>query len=190
MKLFRLLAPLALMVISGSAFAHPGHGDAITSGFAHPFTGIDHLLAMLAVGIWAVQQREASAFWKIPLAFVAAMTVGGVLGYVGVALPHVESAIALSVLLLGLLVAFAYRLDTTVAMGVVALFALFHGYAHTSEAPLATNPFIYAAGFVFATAALHACGALLGYVVRNRAEVVLRAGGLGVAAVGAWLALG
>ncbi len=189
MKLFRLLASLALMAISGAAFAHPGHDAALTGGVAHPFTGIDHLLAMLAVGIWAVQQREANAFWKIPLAFVVAMLAGGVLGYAGVALPHVESGIALSVLLLGLLVAFTWRLDTTLAMGVVALFALLHGYAHTSEAPLASNPFIYAAGFVATTAALHAFGALFGYVVSHRAELVLRAGGLGVAAAGAWLAL-
>lgn len=188
MKRQSILTGLALLLASGSAFAHPGHGTGLAAGLAHPFTGLDHLLAMVAVGLWAAQQKERGALWKIPLAFVATMLAGGVLGQSGLVLPHVESGIAASVLVLGLLVGAALRLPTSAAMAVVSVFALFHGYAHGSEMPMAASLGAFAAGFALSTAVLHGVGMAIGFVMRNRAEIVLRVGGLSVAAAGAWLA--
>jgi urease accessory protein len=188
MKRYSALTALALLLVSGSAFAHPGHGTGLVAGLVHPFTGLDHMLAMVAVGLWAAQQKEQGAFWKIPLAFVATMMAGGALGQSGIALPHVEAGIAASVLVLGLLVASALRLPTAAAMAVVSTFALFHGYAHGSEMPMSASLATFAAGFVLSTATLHGVGMTIGYVMRNKAEIVLRLGGLGVAAAGTWLA--
>jgi urease accessory protein len=190
MKAYSKLAPLALLLVSGSAFAHPGHGSGLVAGLLHPFTGLDHLLAMIAVGLWAAQQESKGAIWKIPLAFVATMLVGGVLGHAGVALPQVEAGISASVLVLGLLVAFTLRLPTAAAMALVSTFALFHGYAHGAEMPLASGLASFAFGFAVSTASLHAVGMSIGYVMRNKAEIVLRLGGIGVAVAGAWLAFG
>jgi urease accessory protein len=192
MKSFSPLAVLALMLVSGSALAHPGHaGQAggLMAGLSHPYSGLDHALAMLAVGIWAAQQPARDAIWKIPLAFVATMVAGVLLGLAGFALPQVETGIAVSVLALGLLVAFSLRLPTPAGMVIVALFALLHGYAHGVEAPSAGLPGFFA-GFVVATASLHGIGMALGWAARNRAQAALRLGGVGVALAGLWMALG
>ncbi len=189
MKRHSAFAALALLLVSGSAYAHPGHGTGLLAGLIHPFTGFDHMLAMVAVGLWAAQQKEPGAIWKIPLAFVATMMLGGALGESGLALPHVESGIAASVLILGLLVASAMRLPTAVAMAVVAVFALFHGYAHGSEMPISASLGAFAAGFALSTATLHGIGMSIGYVMRNKADIILRLAGLSVAVAGAWLAV-
>lgn len=189
MKRHSALVPLALLLASGSAFAHPGHAGGLIAGLAHPFTGLDHLLAMIAVGLWASQQKADGAFWKIPLAFVATMLAGGLLGQAGFALPHVEAGIAASVLVLGLLVAFTLRLPTTVAMSVVSVFALFHGVAHGAEMPPNAGLAAFAAGFALSTAILHGIGMSLGFSMRDKSAFIVRLGGIGVAAAGAWLTL-
>lgn len=188
MKIHRLMATLALAAASGTALAHPGHDAAsFASGFAHPFGGLDHLLAMFAVGLYAARQPGA-ARWALPVGFVAAMLAGAGLGAAGVALPAVESGIALSVLVLGLLIALAARLPLAASLPMVAAFALFHGFAHHAEmggAALAT----YAAGFALATAALHGGGYLLACWMPESglAQGVKRAVGAGIASVGAVL---
>lgn len=141
------------------AFAHPAGGAAhgFGSGFAHPFLGLDHLLAMIAVGIWA-GQRAGRALWVLPASFVAAMGLGGALAFSGVGLPGVEAGILASVLVLGALIAVAARLPLPAAAAVVAGFALFHGHAHGTEMPQTLSGFSYGAGFSAATALLHAAG--------------------------------
>lgn len=151
---------LALVAFAPAiAFAHPGGGvvHGFGSGFAHPFLGWDHLLAMIAVGIWA-GQRGGKARWVLPVAFVAAMGVGGALAFSGVALPGVEAGILASVLVLGALIAAAARLPLLGAAAVVAAFALFHGHAHGTEMPQTLSGLGYGAGFSAATALLHAAG--------------------------------
>jgi len=190
MKRTNLLTGLGLLLVSGSALAHPGHGTGLAAGLAHPFTGLDHMLAMIAVGLWAAQQKAPGAFWKIPFAFVVAMLAGGVLGQSGLVLPHIESGIAASVLILGLLVAGAARLPAAIAMSIVSVFALFHGYAHGAEMPMSASLGTFAAGFALSTAILHSLGITIGFAMRDKAGFALRAGGLGVAAAGVWLAIG
>lgn len=190
MKSFAPLAVLFLMLLSGPALAHPSHAEGLLSGLGHPYSGLDHALAMLAVGLWAAQQHDRDAIWKIPLAFVATMVAGGLLGLAGFALPQVEAGIAASVLILGLLVAFSLRLPTPAGMAIVALFALLHGYAHGAEAPMGAGLPGFVAGFIVATASLHGIGMALGWAARNRAQAALRLGGVGVALAGLWMALG
>ncbi|HLS56840.1 MAG TPA: HupE/UreJ family protein [Zeimonas sp.] len=157
----RLLAPLVLAGFSGTALAHSGHGSAsFFSGFVHPFGGVDHLLAMLAVGLYAALQRNA-ARRALPAAFVVAMLAGAGLGAAGLALPAVESGIALSVLVAGLAVAFAAQVPIAASLLLVAGFALCHGYAHQAE--IGDAAFAgYATGFAIATAMLHAIGFVVG----------------------------
>jgi len=185
MKIHRLMTVATLAAASGAALAHPGHETAsFATGFAHPFGGLDHLLAMFAVGLYAARQPGA-ARWALPGGFVLAMLAGAGLGAAGVALPAVESGIALSVLVLGLLIALAARLPLVASLPLVAGFALFHGFAHYAEmggAALAT----YAAGFALATAALHGCGYLLACWMPETtlAQRVKRAAGAAIAGFG------
>lgn len=187
MNLRQTLAAGALLLSPALAFAHDGHDHAgLLAGLAHPLGGLDHLLAMLAVGLWAAQQKGA-ARWALPLTFVAAMLAGGLLGFAGHALPLLENGIAGSVLALGLLVALAARPPLATALGLTALFALGHGVAHGLELPALASPWGYAAGFIAATAALHG----LGYRLARRlpqavAPLVRIAGGL-TALAGGWL---
>ena len=173
-----------LLAIAGPASAHPGHES---SGFLHPFTGVDHLLAMLGVGLWAsmLAARRPSAAFLVPAAFVAMMAVGAAAGFAGIKLPLVEAAIIASVFLLGALVMGAVRLPSAAAMAIVGLFAIFHGYAHALEAP-ATGAGTYIWGFLAATALLHAAGLGLGWVARRVVgDLGLRALGGAVMAGGA-----
>lgn len=170
MKRFTLPAAILLLLASGTALAHPGHVGGLVAGLAHPYSGLDHLLAMIAVGLWAAQQSARDALWKIPLAFVIAMTVGALMGMAGLLLPQVETGIAASLVILGLLVTFALRLPTGAGMALVAIFALFHGFAHGAEAPL--NSLVpFGIGFMLATASLHGLGVALGWTARARAEI-------------------
>ena len=190
MTLKRLFAAATLLLTPALAFAHPGHGDnGLLAGISHPIGGLDHLLAMLAVGLWAAQQQGA-ARWALPCTFVGTMLLGGVLGFEGLSLPALESGIAASVLALGLAVALAVRPALSLAVGATALFALFHGVAHGLELPEMSSPWTYAGGFVIATASLHAAGYALVRVLPQAAAPLVRLAGAASAATGAWLLAG
>jgi len=186
------LSLLCLFVYAGAASAHPG-GHAPTGfggGLAHPLLGLDHLLAMIAVGLWAAQQG-GRALWAVPAAFVGAMALGGGLaasglGGSGLALPQVETGIAASVLVLGLLIATRQRWAVTAGMAVAASFALFHGYAHALEMPLAASPALYALGFLMATVLLHGAGIAASVVGRYAIQMA----GAAIAASGLVMLLG
>jgi urease accessory protein len=156
MTVLRIPAALAFTLVAGSAMAHTGHGGSFPSGLAHPFSGLDHLLAMFAVGLYAARQAGA-ARWLLPAGFVAAMLGGAALGAAGLALPLVEAGIAASVLVFGLLIAFIVRLPIAAALPLVTAFALIHGHAHHAEMG-GGSPMTYAAGFAIATGVLHAAG--------------------------------
>ena len=175
-----------LVTVASPVLAHSGHE---TSGFAHPFTGLDHLLAMLGVGVWAslLAIKSPAAAYLVPVAFISMMLVGAAAGFAGIKLPLVEAAIVSSVLVLGALVVAAVRLPSAVAMAVVGLFAVFHGYAHAIEAPTSGTA-VYILGFVAATALLHVAGLGLGWVARrSRGDLALRALGGAVMAGGAFV---
>ncbi len=162
-----LAAALGLAALKADlAFAHivAGPLGGFGSGFSHPLFGLDHLLAMLAVGIWGAQMGGRS-IWTLPVTFPLVMAFGGVLGMAGVRIPDVELGIALSILVLGLAIAFAWRPFEPVAMLIVAVFAIFHGYAHGVELPRAADPVSYSVGFVLATGTIHLCGIGIGLVL-------------------------
>ena len=163
-------ALLALILLPTFAHAHPGHdAGSFSQGFAHPLLGLDHLLAMLAIGLWAVQ-LGGRALWLVPASFVAAMAAGGALGVAGLNLPLMEQGIVASVLILGLLVAAAVRLPLVASVALVALFSVFHGFAHGSEMPANAQGLFYSLGFVLATALLHASGIAAGLMTRRLAQ--------------------
>src|SRR6476660_478410 len=166
MKRFLQLAVLALCFAPSVAVAHVGVGS--TSGFAHgfmhPFSGLDHQLAMILVGIFAYQ-LGGRALWLVPLTFVTVMAFGGFLGVMGVPVPFVEVGIALSVIVLGAIVAFGLEVSVAVATGVLGLFAILHGHAHGSEMPLDASGFEYGIGFMMATALLQAVGIGIGLLI-------------------------
>jgi len=170
-----------LVTLAGPAMAHSGHDD---PGLLHPFTGIDHVLAAVGVGVWAflLANRKTALALLIPAAFLIMMAAGAVAGFAGTKLPLVEAAILASVFVLGGLIAGGVRLSAALAMAVVGAFAVFHGYAHAMEAPAAA-PVPYILGLMAATAVLEGAGLSLGWLVRRRiGEVGLRAlGGLVVA---------
>ncbi len=184
-----LTSVLALLPVL--AHAHPGHSHfGFAAGAAHPVSGIDHILAMFAVGLWAVQLGRR-AVWAVPASFVAMMTMGGALGMAGIPMPYVEQGIAVSVLLLGLLVATATRVPVAASMLLVSAFALFHGHAHGAEMPASAQGFSYGAGFLVATALLHGSGIVTGLLARKFAkETWLRAAGGGIVVCGCALLLG
>lgn len=184
---FRLFLGLAGLLVGGAASAHTGIniGGGLAAGLTHPYVGLDHLLAMVAVGVWAVQLGRRYLL-IVPAAFVATMAVGAVIGAYGVALPQVESVVALSVLALGLLVALSTQAAWYWAVLLVAAFGLFHGHAHGSEMPAFSEPWRYFTGFTIATASLHALGVTAGIVLKGR-SVILRIGGAAISLLGAWL---
>lgn len=182
-----------LLGLTTIADAHTGvhafAADGAASGLLHPFTGLDHLLAMVAVGLWA-STLGGTARWGVPAAFVALMTVGAAVGGNGVALPAVEPMIAVSVVALGALIALSVRIPATAAAAIVALFGLFHGYAHGVEMPAMAQPMSYGAGFIFATALLHGIGLALGAVLpRIASRPMVRYAGGAIALAGAALTL-
>ncbi|WP_461575721.1 HupE/UreJ family protein [Thiobacillus sp.] len=188
MKHSRTLALTTLCLFAGTASAHTGDHGTVTGfagGLTHPLLGLDHLLAMIAVGLWAAQQG-GRALWAVPAAFVGAMVLGGGLAWSGIALPHVETGIALSVLVLGLLIATRRQWAVPAGMVVAAGFALFHGYAHGLEIPLAASPMLYALGFVLATVFLHGTGIAGSLIGRHATQLA----GAGIAASGLVLILG
>jgi len=152
----------ALLLLPATALAHPGHveGSAFAAGLSHPMAGADHLLAMLAVGLWAAS-IGARAAWALPLTFVAAMIAGGAMGAAGVHLPMVEPMILASSILIGAAIALALRPGLAAVLPVIAVFGLVHGHAHGVEGP-AQGLLAYGAGFALATAVLHLAGLVLG----------------------------
>jgi urease accessory protein len=187
------MAVLATLWVQ-AAFAHVGQSEAygFFTGFLHPISGLDHVLAMVAVGLWGVQ-LGAPAIWVLPVAFPLVMAMGGMLGFLGVPIPGIEYGIAASAILLGAAVAFEVRAPIVVAALLVGLFAIFHGHAHGTELPPGESALLYSIGFVVATGCLHAVGIGIGTVHRwPWGRNVLRAAGTAVAAGGVffmWKAL-
>ena len=180
-------AAAVLLSLSGTALAHTGHGDAsgFAHGLSHPLGGLDHLLAMVAVGLYAAL-LGGRALWCVPATFVAVMALGGAAGAAGYALPYVEIVIALSVVVLGLAVALRLGLPTVAAMALVGSFAVFHGHAHGAEMPQDASGLAYATGFLLATALLHAAGIALGFGIARLGDL---AGGRAVQAAGGAVAV-
>lgn len=175
------ITTLVLLAMSPAAFAHPGHltGSGFTTGLLHPFTGLDHLLAMLAVGLWAAQ-RGGRYLFVIPASFVVMMALGAVIGAAGLPLPLVEPGIFGSLLVFGILIAFDARLPLAAGMTVIGSFALFHGYAHAVEMPSHASLAVFGSGMLFGSVALHLLGIGIGRVGKMQLhEIALRiAGGL------------
>ncbi len=153
----------AALLSAGPALAHTGAGavHGFAAGFAHPMLGFDHLLAMVAVGLWAALVG-GRALWVWPLAFTGVMVVGAGLGFAPLGLPHLELSIGVSVVLLGLAAAFQLSLPVLAGAGLCGFFALFHGYAHGAEIPVEADASAYVAGFTLATMMLHAAGLAVG----------------------------
>jgi len=172
-----LLALGLLVCLPNLASAHilPGTAHGFHDGLLHPLTGLDHLLAMIAVGLWAAQHR-GRALWLIPLSFVGVMLLGGILGVAGVYVPGAELAIAISVLALGGLVATMTRFTPSLSMSLVGFFALFHGYAHGHEMPAAASAISFSVGFVLSTALLHGLGIAAGLGLQKQPRVLRWAG--------------
>jgi urease accessory protein len=172
-----------LLVFPSAAVAHTGTGLAggLAAGFAHPFTGSDHLLAMVCVGLWGAFLGRP-LLYVLPIVFPLIMVGGAVLGMFGVPLPPVEMGIALSVIVLGTCIALAWRAPVWMAVAIVSTFAIFHGYAHGRELPSAADPVGYSSGFVLATGLLHLAGIALGCLNQR----LTRALGAAIGAVGCW----
>lgn len=182
----RLFVLLCLMPAVAWAHVEGGEAGGFVTGLFHPVSGLDHVLAMIAVGLWGAQ-LGMPALWVLPVAFPLVMAFGGFLGLVGIPLPGVEIGIAASAIVLGAMVLTAARPPLWVAFILVSFFALFHGHAHGTELPAGQSGLAYSIGFVIATGLLHACGILIGLVKRWRTgTVVLRVLGGAVAAGGLW----
>ena len=195
MRMWKLawIPACAGMTVVGSdiALAHTGleHAVSFASGFKHPWSGFDHLLAMVAVGLWA-GLNGGRALWAWPMAFVGVMVAGGALGIAGVLVPMVEPGILASVIVLGLLVLTAVRMPVAIGAALVATFALLHGHAHGAELPAQAAAVTYAAGFALATALLHGLG--LGVATLGRSDggrLIVRGAGAAVAVAGVALAV-
>ena len=188
-----LAATLAFLPTAALAHTGVGHASGFMHGFAHPISGLDHILAMVMVGVFA-WQLGGRALWLVPAAFVLVMVVGGVLGVAGIDVPYVETGIALSVVVLGAVVALGVKAPVAMAMGLVGLFAIFHGHAHGAEMLEDAGGLAYAAGFMIATALLHAAGVgvglLIGKVSESHGPAVVRTAGGAAAVAGVGLLTG
>jgi urease accessory protein len=192
MTLSQRRSGLALLLLSTMmatpAWAHVEKGAAagLAAGLRHPVSGLDHVLAMIAVGIWGAQLGQP-AIWLLPVTFPMLMAVGGFLGLIGVHLPGVEIGIAASAIALGLMVSGEVRPPLAVAAVLVGLFAVFHGHAHGTELPEGQNGMLYSFGFVIATGSLHAVGITIGLIHRWPAgRTILRVGGAAIAVAGGY----
>lgn len=173
------------------AYAHTesaATAGGLIAGLLHPLSGLDHVLAMLAVGMWGALLGNP-ALWVLPVAFPMVMAFGGIAGILGLPLPAVELGITLSVIVLGAMIAFDRRPVLPIAGLLVAFFAVFHGYAHGVELPSQASGVAYSAGFVIATGMIHLAGIGIGFVVQlPRGLGVLRSGGAAIALTGLYLA--
>jgi len=186
-----LLTLCAVSLYPATALAHTGVGltTGFGSGFIHPMLGFDHLLAMVAVGLLAVQ-RGGKALWLLPTTFVSLMLVGGALGINGVHIPYVETGILASLLVLGVLLSTALRLPLVASTIVVGVFAIFHGHAHGSEISLSSAAVSYSIGFALATATLHLTGIMAGTMLKRvYMERIIRVAGGAIAVSGLYMAL-
>jgi len=179
------------LLAATSASAHVGVGstDSLASGFQHPFLGLDHISAMIAVGLWAAT-KGGRALYVWPAAFVSAMLLGGALGLAHVPLPFVEPGILTSLIVLGLLVASAADVPITAGAMIIVLFAILHGHSHGTEAAITTGGALYLVGFAAATTALHLIGIFLAKLFISRSGFVVRTLGLAFALVGVGLSAG
>jgi urease accessory protein len=187
-----LAALVPATLAAGPALAHSVGNSAagFTAGFLHPLSGLDHLLAMVSVGIWGAQ-LGVPAIWLLPIAFPLIMAVGGALGVIGMPLPAGELLVALSVVALGTLVASANRLPIAAALPIVGLFAIAHGHAHGVELPGAADALAFTVGFVLATGLLHLAGIMIGLLARWRSGIIaIRTGGGVVALAGCYFIYG
>jgi urease accessory protein len=185
-----LVAGFTLLATPVFAHTTQGVGLGFISGFTHPLTGIDHLLAMIAVGIWGTQ-LGAPAIWLLPVTFPLVMSMGGALGVRGIPLPGVEIGVAASAFVLGMMIILAARPRLAVAAVLVGLFAVFHGYAHGVELPKAADPLAYGLGFVLVTGLLHACGIAIALIDHwSFGRLALRGMGAAISAVGVYLLVG
>ncbi len=186
-RVFALLS--AALLLPSLAHAHVGVGE--TGGFlygiGHPLGGLDHICAMVAVGLWAAQMGGRT-IWAVPLTFVSVMAFGSLFGMLGFQVLFVETGIVVSVLALGVLIAASVDLPLAASSAIVGLFAIFHGAAHGAEMPAGASGFAYGVGFVIATAFLHACGISLGIAVqRLTSPAVVRFAGIAMVLCGGYL---
>jgi urease accessory protein len=186
MSRYAVSAALAMLALSGTVQAHVVAGESVgfLSGVKHPVSGLDHIVAMVSVGLWGAQ-LGAPSIWLLPVLFPLIMAVGGFLGLIGVPLPGTEIGIALSGIVLGAAVLLAWRPPILVATSLVGLFGLYHGHAHGAELPPGQDALFYSLGFVLATGSLHLTGIGIGLIHRWQwGEKALRLAGAGVSACG------
>jgi urease accessory protein len=190
MRLKRSLLVGPVILAATPALAHTGShaGSGFVSGFSHPFGGPDHMLAMVAVGLLATVLGRR-ALWAVPASFVSMMLVGWIMGLMSIQIPAAEAGIAISVVVLGAVLAAGSRCLVSVAMALTGVFAIFHGHAHGAEMPTDAAAALYCLGFVSATALLHGAGLALGMVVSKR-QMIHRLAGAGISVAGVVLLLG
>ena len=178
---------LTVLALPTFAFAHTGHGDqTFMDGFTHPFLGLDHLLAMLMVGVWSVLNARSNKVWLAPATFVSLLAVGAYLGQHGIVVPQLEPLVAASVLVLGVMLALPFKLALSAALAVIGGFALFHGLAHGGELEQGSA---IMTGIILGSAVLHACGMAFAHrVLKSRPQLAMRLGQL-VALIGGGLVL-
>ena len=179
------------LFLPGVALAHTSVGETtgFMDGFSHPIGGADHLLAMLAVGLWA-SQIGGKALWAVPCTFVAVMILGGILSFSGIPVAFIEEGILISVLIFGVLIAAAFKLPLAYSVLIVAFFAIFHGYAHGTEMPVKIVAASYIVGFSVATAILHLAGIGLGILLqKTNQQTFNRFAGGAIALSGIYLAM-
>lgn len=183
----QFLIALILLGVGSAAFAHPGHDvSGLSAGLMHPFSGFDHLLAMVAVGLWAAQSGGRK-IWLLPAAFMLMMAVGAKFALIYPFLSLIESGIAASVLVLGIIIALSLKLSVRLSVAITALFGFFHGYAHGLEMFGAIEAETYALGFLATTIALHLAGIVTGIATRIRFVRLPQTLGAAIATSGVWL---
>jgi urease accessory protein len=183
---FAVLSSVLLVSVPASAHSVGNSAAGFAAGFLHPLTGLDHLLAMVSIGIWGAE-LGAPALWLLPIAFPLIMSVGGALGIVGVPLPGSELLVALSVVVLGSLVVYGRQVPVAVALAIVGVFAIAHGHAHGAELPGAADALAFTIGFVGATGLLHLVGIAIGLLGRfPNGAVAIKACGLLIAMTGCY----
>ena len=183
----QLIFLLLLLGISGTASAHTGHdASGLVAGLLHPFSGMDHLLAMFAVGLWAAH-RSMRKLWLLPATFMLLLVAGAGTAQLLPTLPLIETGIAASVLVLGLIIALSLKVPAVLSIALTAAFGLMHGYVHGVEMPGTAEPVLYALGFLATTAALHVSGVSLGLATRGRFATSAQAMGAAIALTGVWM---
>jgi urease accessory protein len=179
-----LILLLTLLVVPALAHVEGGQAAGLITGLQHPWSGLDHVLAMIAVGLWGAQ-LGSPALWLLPIAFPMMMAMGAMMGLLNIPIPGVEIGIALSAIILGSMILAEVRPRLAIAMAIVGFFAIFHGHAHGTELPAGQNGALYSMGFVIATGLLHGIGVALGLVHRLPAgRLALRGAGTFIAVMG------